>query len=98
MLIVTGTVTARPETITEMIRAALEHVHRSRAEPGCVSHDVGVDAGNPLRLMFLERWQDAAALKAHFAVRESRAFWKTLQRLAADPGEMAVYEARKIRV
>ena len=37
MLIVTGSATARPETIAEMTALALEHVHRSRAEPGCLA-------------------------------------------------------------
>jgi quinol monooxygenase YgiN len=98
MLIVTGSVTAKSGTIAEMTRAALEHVARSRLEPGCISHDVSVDAANPLRLMFFERWEDQAALKVHFAVPESRAFWKRLQELAADPGHMSVYEAEKIRI
>ena len=81
-----------------MRRLSLEHVRRSRAEPGCVEHGVYVDAENPLRLHFFERWADAAALKAHFAVPQSRAFAKALRALAADPGGMAVYEAARTRV
>lgn len=98
MIVVTGTVTARPETAAEMIRAALEHVRRSRLEPGCISHDVAVDAENALRLIFLERWADAAALKTHFRVPESRAFWRLLQDLAADPGAMHLYDASEINI
>jgi quinol monooxygenase YgiN len=98
MILVTGIVTARPDTIAEMTRAALEHVHRSRTEPGCLSHDVSVDADNPLRLHFIERWESADALKAHFAVKASRVFWKTLQDLAADPGAMHLYEAAETRL
>ncbi|HXC56240.1 MAG TPA: putative quinol monooxygenase [Rhizomicrobium sp.] len=98
MLVVTGHATASPESFAEMRRIALEHVHRSRGEPGCLEHGVYLDAENPLRLHFFERWADAAALKAHFAVPESRAFAKRLRALAADPGDMAVYEAAKTRV
>jgi len=98
VVLVTGSVTARKDTIVEMTRVALEHVRRSRTEPGCLSHEVAIDAENPLRLVFAERWSDAAALKTHFAVPESRAFWRRLQELAADGGGMAVYEATKIRV
>jgi len=43
-------------------------VHRSRSEPGCISHAVHVDCENPLRLVFFEQWADRAALLAHFAV------------------------------
>lgn len=98
MIVVTGIVTAKPETIVELAGAAREHVHRSRAEPGCISHHVAVDADDPLTLHFIERWESADALKAHFAVPESRAFWRRLKALAADPGHMQVYEAARIRV
>ena len=98
MLIISGDVTARPHTIADMTRAALEHVRRSRLEPGCISHHVSLDAENPLRLMFFERWSDAAALKAHFAVPASRTFWKLLQDLAAEPGAMQICEAVEIKV
>jgi len=98
MIVVTGIVTAKPETVAELTQAAREHVHRSRGEPGCISHHVAVDADEPLTLHFIERWESADALKAHFAVPESRAFWRRLKSLAADPGHMQVYEAARIRV
>jgi quinol monooxygenase YgiN len=98
MIVVTGIVTAKPETFDEILRVSLEHVHRSRKEPGCISHDVAIDAENPLRLMFTERWECAAALKAHFAVPESRAMFRALQTLAAESGSMQVYEAERIRI
>jgi len=98
MILVTGTVTAKPDTVDEMLRVSSDHVHRSRTEPGCISHHVSIDADDPLTLHFIERWQDEAALKAHFAVKESRVFWKTLQDLAANAGGMSVYEAEKIRL
>lgn len=50
MIVVTGSVTAREETFDEVRRLSLQHVHRSRAEPGCISHDVHVDCEHPMRL------------------------------------------------
>lgn len=93
MIIVTGYVIASEATRPEMLRIALEHVHRSRAEPGCIEHGVYVDAENPMKLHFFERWADLDAIRAHFAVPESRAFAKQLRSLAADAGKMYVYEA-----
>ena len=98
MILVTGAVTAKPDTIVEMLRVSREHVHRSRQEPGCISHDVSIDADDPRKLHFIERWESAEALKVHFAVPASRAFWKALQELAADPGGMAIYEAALIKI
>ena len=62
MIVVTGSVTARPDSFDEVKRLSLEHVHRSRTEPGCISHAVHVDCENPLRLVFFEQWADRAAL------------------------------------
>ena len=98
MLIISGDITARSDSIADMTRAAIEHVRRSRLEPGCISHDVSIDAENALRLIFFERWQDVAALTAHFALPASRTFWRLLQELAAKPGAMQIYDAREINL
>jgi quinol monooxygenase YgiN len=98
MIVVTGHVVAAPETQEEILRMSLEHVHRSRSEPGCIEHGVYVDAENPLKLHFFERWADAAAIKAHFAVPASRAFAKRLRELAADPGRMEVLSAERFKL
>lgn len=96
MIIVTGTVLARAGTFDEVLRLSIAHVLRSRAEPGCVSHAVHRDTEEPLRLHFLERWTDMAALKTHFVVPESRAFGANLARLAAEPPSMTLYDASEI--
>jgi quinol monooxygenase YgiN len=98
MILVTGRVTAKPETFAEMLRVSREHVQRSRKEPGCISHDVSVDADDPLTLHFIERWADVETLKVHFRVPESRAMWRALQSLAADPGAMHIYQASEIQL
>jgi len=98
MIIATGHVLARPETLEEMLRLSVEHVERSRREPGCLFHSVHQDVENPRWIVFLEHWADRAALSAHFAVPESGAFVRALYRLAEDRGRMDVYEAEPIRV
>jgi len=98
MIVVAGYVIASEASRAEMLRISLEHVHRSRAEPGCIEHGVYADAENPLKLHFYERWADLAAIKAHFAVPQSRAFARQLRALAADPGQMHVYEAERAKL
>ena len=98
MIVVAGHVIASEANRAEMLRISLEHVHRSRAEPGCIEHGVYVDAENPLKLHFFERWADEAAIRAHFAVPESRAFAKRLRALAADPGAMQVLTAETLKL
>lgn len=96
MIVVTGSVTARADSFDEVRRLSLEHVHRSRTEPGCISHAVQIDCENPLRLVFFEQWADRAALLAHFAVPASREFVKALQSLAAAATTIELYEATRL--
>lgn len=95
MILVTGSVTARQDTLVEVIRLSLEHVRRSRKEPGCISHAVHVDCENPLRLVFFEQWADRAALSAHFALAASRDFVRALQPLAAAATMIEIYDATR---
>jgi quinol monooxygenase YgiN len=96
MIVVTGSVTVRPETFEEARRLSLEHVHRSRQEPGCISHAVHVDCENPLRLVFFEQWVDRAALVAHFAVPASGDFVRALRSLATGATTLELYDASKL--
>ena len=98
MILVLGSVIAKEGALAEALRLSHEHVARSRAEPGCLSHAVHIDAENPNRLVFVEEWQDPAALQAHFHVPASRAFGKALAELASEPPRMAVYDANKVKV
>jgi quinol monooxygenase YgiN len=93
MIIVTGTIHARLDTLDELRRLSLEHVARSRAEPGCLEHGVAADVNDSLRLVFFERWADRDALLAHFRVPASREFGAQVARLAARPAELHVYDA-----
>ena len=96
MIVVTGSVTAKPDTFDEVRRLSLEHGRRSRGEPGCISHAVQIDCENPLRLVFFEQWADRAALLTHFAVPASRDFVRALQSLAAAATTIEIYDATKI--
>lgn len=92
MVIVTGTIRGTDDTIDELIELALIHVRRSRTEPGCISHDVHRHVEEPLRLVFVERWADRAALDVHFGVPESGAMVRRATELAAEAPTMQIYE------
>lgn len=96
MILVTGSVTARPDTFDEVLRLSLEHVARSRTEPGCISHDVHTDCQNPLRLFFFEQWDSEAVLRDHFAVPASRDFVRALKKLEVETTGTLIYRAERI--
>jgi quinol monooxygenase YgiN len=98
MIVVTGSMTAREDSFEEARRLSLEHVHRSRKEPGCLSHAVHIDCENPFRLVFIEQWADQAALSAHFGVSASREFVRALRPLAATATTLEIYDATAVKL
>jgi quinol monooxygenase YgiN len=96
VLIVTGSVQARPDSIDHVLALSIAHVRRSRHEPGCLAHAVHRDCEDALRLVFVEHWADADALRAHFRVPASGAFVQEISALAAGPPEISIYEARAL--
>lgn len=93
MIIVTGSVQARPDRLADVLSESLEHVHRSRSEPGCLLHTVHQDVEDPLRVVFVEHWQDLDSLRAHFAVPASGAFVTALTDLVTASPTIEIYEA-----
>lgn len=91
MIIVTGSIVVRDGAMEDAVRLSLEHVHRSRLEPGCIDHGVYRDVERPERLFFYEEWADRDALDAHFAVPESGAFVKALSDLVTEPPAMHIH-------
>ena len=97
MIIVTGSVRARPDTEAELVALCREHCARSRAEEGCIAHNVHRDCDDPALLVFVEYWRDMAALNAHFALKESREFVKVARRLSAGGTTMRIFEAAEVK-
>ena len=97
MIIVTGSVRTTPETAARLTEICIEHSARSRAEPGCLGHNVHADCEDPARLVFVEYWQDMDALKAHFVLKESRDFVKEARKLSAAGEPMRIFEAAEVK-
>jgi quinol monooxygenase YgiN len=96
VIIITGSILARPESFESLREQSLAHVRRSRTEDGCEHHSVHVDAENALRLVFVERWRDRAAVVRHFADPGAQNFAANARLLAAEPPQIAIYEARAL--
>jgi len=97
MILVLGSVLVQDGRFDEALRVSLDHVARSREEPGCVTHSVYRDTENPQRLVFVEQWSDQNALAEHFKVPASKQFVQALSALAAEPPAMSIYAAEQLR-
>ncbi|RZV34121.1 MAG: antibiotic biosynthesis monooxygenase [Sphingomonadaceae bacterium] len=96
MIIITGSVTVQTDKREEALALGCEHSARSRKETGCIAHNCHVDAENPLRLHFFEKWEDAASVKAHFAVPESRQFMQQMGAFAKAAPDLKIYRAEAV--
>ncbi len=93
MIIVTGTLHARPESFAEVMALSRANVLRSRGEPGCLEHGVAIDVDDALRLVFFERWADREAIGAHLKLPASRGFGKAVAVLVDQPPTLSMFEA-----
>ena len=98
MIIVTGSVQARPDALDEVLRLSLEHVRRSRLEPGCLLHSVHQDVEDANRVVFVEHWADRDALLTHFGVPASGEFVNAVSALAAGTASMDIYDATPVKL
>lgn len=96
MIIVLGSVLIQPAKFEQALQISQAHVARSRLEAGCIEHGVHLDADNPNRLVFVERWASQAALQAHFAVPASRHTVRALAALAAAPPSISLFTAEPL--
>lgn len=96
MIIVWGSIETTAENLDRVLELSLEHVRRSRTEPGCLKHGVHIDAEHGTRLVFYEEWQDLPALQAHFQVPESQQFVAQVAGLATAPPELKYFESRPV--
>jgi quinol monooxygenase YgiN len=93
MIIITGHIITNSENRAAIQAESVAHCARSRAEPGCIAHNCHYDVEHPDRLVFVEKWADAAALLTHFAVPKSGAFVKAVSALSSEPPVMDIYHA-----
>lgn len=96
MIVITGSVMTNATNRTEIERLCVEHSQRSRAEAGCIAHNVHADCENPDRLVFLEVWSDGNAVRVHFAVPASGAFVKQIGALSNEAPTIQIYRADEV--
>ena len=96
MILITGHVTIATEHRERMIALGTEHSARSRSEPGCLAHNCHIDVENPDRLMFVEEWESAEAVRVHFVLPASRAFVAEMRALSPEPPVIRIYAAEDV--
>lgn len=96
MIIITGLARFARDRLAEAVRLGIEHSARSRGEPGCTAHHCHIDAEDDQRIVFIELWEDMAAVQAHFAVPASGEFVRKLTAMAEAAPDMQIYDASEL--
>lgn len=66
MLIVTGVIEIAEADVEMAMSAAIEMMHETRKEPGCLVYEFAQVLGTAGRFRVYEEWESAEALEAHF--------------------------------
>lgn len=74
MIYLVATLRIKPESLEALAEAAIPAILATRQEPGCALYDMHASISDPERVVFLSRWNDRAALDAHFASDHAAAF------------------------
>ncbi|MDR0570420.1 MAG: antibiotic biosynthesis monooxygenase [Clostridiales Family XIII bacterium] len=92
MIVIVAKSQVKPECVEAFKETAKPLVEGSRAEEGNIFYDLYEDGNDPCALVFIEKWRDEAAIKAHNA---SDHFTKTVPKLA--PLRVGAAEIRHYR-
>ena len=74
MLVINGVLTIDPSRRADLVAAAVAIGQASRAEPGCHHYVFAADLERDDVFHISEKWEDQAALDAHFAMPHMAAF------------------------
>jgi quinol monooxygenase YgiN len=93
MLIVLAKAQVSAEALAAAKAAIADMVVASNAEDGCIAYAFTQDLGDPTVIHIVEKWQDEAALAAHFATPHMAAFGAAIAGLDFKVMEAVKYHA-----
>ena len=88
---VVAKVTARPEKADELESVLAALVGPTRAEPGCVSYELGQSQTDACEFVFVEEWASGSAIDAHMKTPHVQEAFSKAQSLLAKPPEISRY-------
>jgi quinol monooxygenase YgiN len=91
MIVVVGRVRSDAQRRTQLIRVGQAVAAASREEPGCISYRIYEDTEAPNDFVFVEEWEDNAALEEHFATDHVADFMKAIQDTLAAPPDVTFH-------
>jgi quinol monooxygenase YgiN len=98
VIYVVATLMVKPETRAEFIAAATACIEATRKEPGNIAYDLHESVTEPAKMVFVEQWQDAAALVPHRAAEHMKTFGRVAVKCFSAPPKIEVITPEKVDV
>ena len=98
MIYVVATLMVKPETRAEFIAAATACIKETRKEKGNIAYDLHESVTDPSKMVFVEQWEDAAALVPHRGAEHMKAFGRVVVKCVKAPPVIEVITPEKIEV
>ena len=96
MIIVTATITAKPDERDNIILKSQNLIESTRLESGCISYNLYKSTENDDILLMHEQWENLEALETHMQTEHFKAFGVAIEDILARKLDIAVYSADKI--
>jgi quinol monooxygenase YgiN len=98
VIYVVATLTIKPETRAEFIAAATACIKETRKEPGNIAYDLHESVTDPSKMVFVEQWQDEAALVPHRGAEHMKAFGRVVVKCITAPPKIEVITPANVTV
>jgi quinol monooxygenase YgiN len=96
MVILTAHFAVQPDKMEASILSCSKVRTESHKEPACLEYDFFQSPDNPLRMVFLERWETREGLEEHFGTEHFKQFFAEAQTWLATPPEITIYSVSNI--
>ena len=96
MIYVVATLAIKPEMRAELVEAAKACIVETRKEAGNISYDSHESITDPTKLVFVEQWQNAEALEAHFKTDHFKTFAQAIEKHLTAPLKVEVITPAKV--
>ena len=97
MIYVVATMTIKPETKETVLTAARIAIAETLKEKGCQSYDLHVSVTDPLKLVFVERWDNRDCLTSHMGMPHFKE-WRKVANEAIVARKVEIIAPEKVEV
>ncbi|MDR2424817.1 MAG: antibiotic biosynthesis monooxygenase [Prevotellaceae bacterium] len=91
-VVITAYVEIKSDKVADFLAGAQDVLAKSKAEEGNITYNLFADLKEKNKFVFVEEWKSPAAVDTHFATDHFKAFGAVLEKFAASPAVIKIFE------